>query len=215
MAEQRCRITIRKGWFFNTSLLLALCILALSTYASPSKHVSFSISGESTISTDNKELKSTKGHLGLQSREEVNGILVPASYLIYDEDQQYRGSYLAKESLSLELDEGKYIIHAIYSHSNQTAEVEVKAGRYSERQFIFSKTSELVFTALQDNDPVTAHFSVFAEDGKLLSSKLSKQSFKQRLPLGKYRLVVSYKEQEQTLDLQVNGKPSEQYWLIF
>jgi len=215
MAEQMRHSISKLVHFASTCILLALCISSFKVVASPNAALLFSVTGENNTALGDSSSQVVKGRLGLQSREEFDGTIVPASYLIYDEQQQYHGSYKSQESVDLELEEGKYIIHAIYSHANQEAEVEIKAGSYLERQFIFDKTSELVFTALQNDNPITAHFSVFAEDGKLLSSKLSKQSFKQRLPLGKYKLVVSYQEQEQTLDLEVNGKPSEQYWLIF
>jgi Ca-activated chloride channel family protein len=156
------------------------------------------------------------GHLILSSSEtDKQQYALPATYLIYNENDQYLGRYPAESTLTLKLPVGSYQVIAVYDPINQKKTLDIEADAINQYNFVLGKTHEIGITALHKNDPVTAHFSIFDKHGKLLKAKLTKKTFTQRLPLGRYKLNVVFNDKEQEIDLEVSQDVNNHYWLVF
>jgi len=164
-----------------------------------------------------KNPKKPKGQLRLSSSEENNGQKVlPATYLIYNEKNDYLGRYSTEGELTVDLPVGKYSVMVIYDPIKKAETFIIDDNETVQHNFVLGKSNEIGVTALHDNVPVTAHFSVFNEEGELLTTKMSKNAFRQRLPIGRYKLAVAYDNQEQKVDIEVKSeKTNNHYWLVF
>lgn len=163
-----------------------------------------------------KNTEKPTGHLLLSSSEtDKQQYALPATYLIYDENDQYLGRYPTESTLTLKLPTGSYQIIAVHDPVNKKQKLDINADEITQYNFILGKTHEIGVTALHKNDPVTAHFSIFDQNGKLLKAKLTKKTFTQRLPLGRYKLNVVFDGKEQEIDLEVSHDVNNHYWLVF
>jgi Ca-activated chloride channel family protein len=163
-----------------------------------------------------KNTENPVGHLVLSSSEtDQEQYTLPATYLIYDENEQYLGRYPAEKQATFKLPVGEYQVIAVYDPVNQKQTLTINADKTTQYNFVLGKTHEIGVTALHDNTPVTAHFSIFDNHGKLLKARLTKKTFTQRLPLGRYKLNVVFNEKEQEIDLEVSQNVNNHYWLVF
>ncbi|MGV6808350.1 MAG: vWA domain-containing protein [bacterium] len=164
-----------------------------------------------------KHPKKPKGQLRLSSSEDSQAQkTLPATYLIYNEKNDYLGRYSTEGELTVDLPVGKYSVMVVYDPIKQAETFVVDHNETVQHNFVLGKSNEIGVTALHDNVPVTAHFSVFNEAGELLTTKMSKQAFRQRLPVGRYKLAVAFDNQEQKVDIEVTSeKTNNHYWLVF
>ena len=150
--------------------------------------------------------------LGADNAQET----LPANFLIYDHNKQLVASFSDKSQVTHRLPAGTYQVDALWGEIKQTHSVEITAGNTTPYHFNLGAMGTLSLQAVNtQQQTVAANFTIYDAQDDYITSQLLKNSSREKLLVGTYRVKASVGEQTQTATLEIKANAETSHTFTF